>query len=71
MHGNRRLIGRYDWSYGERFAVAVAMVVLSLLWLTETTAVWAVVVAWAGVVGGVLGMLYSGWHYIRALRDSR
>ncbi len=71
MHSKPRLIGRYDWSYGERFAVAVATVLLSLLWLTKTMALWAVVVAWAGVVGGVLGMLYSGWRYIRTRGNSR
>jgi hypothetical protein len=70
MRSNRRLVGRYDWSYGERFAVAVALVVLSLLWLTETMALWAIAVAWAGAVGGVIGMLYCGWRYIRTRGDS-
>jgi hypothetical protein len=69
MHSNRRLIGRYDWSYGERFAVAVALVVLSLLWLTSTEAMWAIVVAWVSAAVGALGMLYSGWRYIRTRGD--
>lgn len=71
MHSNRGLTGRRGWSYGERFAVAVALVVVSLLWLTQNTDLWAIVLCWVGVVGGVLGMLYSGWHYIRARKDSR
>lgn len=71
MHGNRGLIRRYDWSYGERFAISVALVVVSLLWLTENTALWAIVLCWAGAIYGALGMLWSGWRYIRTRGDSR
>ncbi|MBT2675492.1 hypothetical protein J7E95_32800 [Streptomyces sp. ISL-14] len=70
MHSKRGLTGRHDWSYGERFALSIALVVVSLLWLTENKDLWAIALCWAGAIGGVLATLYFGWRYIRTRGDS-
>lgn len=48
-----------------RFWPAVALVLISLLWLTRDLAPWAAAVAWAGAVVGVLVAVHAGWRYLR------
>ncbi|MCD9872590.1 hypothetical protein [Streptomyces guryensis] len=64
MHGHRGLTGR-DLGHGERFLFAVALAVVSLLWITQDLAAWATALCVAGAVVGVSGMLYFGWRYLR------
>lgn len=71
MHSKRGLTGRRDWTYGERFMLSVALVGVSLLWLTEDKDLWAIVLCWAGVTAGALGTFYFGLRYVRTRRDSR
>jgi hypothetical protein len=66
MHSHRGLTGRRGSGYGERLAFAIALVVVSLLWITRDTAPWAIALCGAGAVGGTLGVLYFGWRYIRS-----
>ncbi len=68
MHGHRGLTGRRGPGHGERFLFSVALVVVSLLWVTRDMAVWATVMCGVGVVAGALGVSYFGWHYIRETR---
>jgi hypothetical protein len=49
----------------------MALVVVSLLWITQDMAAWATALCGAGAVGGALGVLYFGRHYIRSRGDSR
>ncbi|WP_405873234.1 MULTISPECIES: hypothetical protein [unclassified Streptomyces] len=65
MHSYRGLIGR-DLGHGERFLFAVALVAVSLLWITQDMAAWATALCGAGAVVGASGMLYFGWRYIRS-----
>lgn len=71
MHSNRGLTGRRDWSDGERFLLSIALVGVSLLWLTEGRDLWAIVLCWAGAIVGALGIFYFGVRYIRTRVDSR
>lgn len=71
MHSNRGLTGRRGLSYGERFSFSIALAVVSLLWITQDMALWATVLCVAGAAGGVLGVLFFGWRYIRTRGDSR
>lgn len=57
---------RSNSSHGERFLFSVALVVVSLLWITRDMAAWATAMCGAGAVGGTLGVLYFGWRYLRA-----
>ncbi|MFF4962639.1 hypothetical protein [Streptomyces sp. NPDC001222] len=65
MHGHRGLTGR-GAGYGERFLIAVALAVVSLLWITQDMAAWATALCGAGAVAGLSGVLYFGWRYIRS-----
>ncbi|MCX2729286.1 hypothetical protein OOZ19_03465 [Saccharopolyspora sp. NFXS83] len=69
MRGDRPLTARRGASCAERFWIAVALVVVSLLWSTRDMTPWAVIVSWAGVVVGAAGALHFGWRY--ACRDRR
>ena len=71
MHSNRGLTGRRSLGNGERFSFSIALAVVSLLWITQDMALWATVLCVAGAVGGVLGVLFFGWRYIRTRGDSR
>lgn len=71
MHGDRGLTGRGGLGYGERLSFSMALVVVSLLWITQDMARWAIVLCGIGAVGGALGVLYFGWRYIRARGDSQ
>ncbi|MFE0101794.1 hypothetical protein [Streptomyces sp. NPDC059009] len=44
----------------------MALVVVSLLWMTQEMAQWATVLCGAGAVAGVLGILHFGRLYMRA-----
>ncbi|GAA0320338.1 hypothetical protein GCM10009540_45060 [Streptomyces turgidiscabies] len=70
MQRHRGLTGRRDPSYGERFALSTALVVVSLLWTTQEMAPWATILCGAGTAGGVLGLLYFGWRWLSLRRDS-
>jgi hypothetical protein len=65
VHSHRGLTGR-GLGYGERLLFAVALVAVSLLWITQDMAAWATALCGAGVVVGVSGMLYFGLRYIRS-----
>lgn len=69
MYSHRGLTGRRGPGYGERLSFSIALVVVSLLWITQDMASWAVVLCGAGAVGGTLGVLYFGWRYMRS-RDA-
>jgi hypothetical protein len=71
MHSNPGLTGRRGLGYGERLSFSIALVVVSLLWITQDMALWATVLCGAGAAGGALGVLYFGWRYIRTRGDSR
>lgn len=70
MQRYRGLTGRRDLSHGERFALSVALVVVSLLWVTQETAQWATILCGIGAAGGALGVLYFGWRCLSLRRDS-
>ncbi|MEU2281617.1 hypothetical protein ABZ614_06540 [Streptomyces sp. NPDC013178] len=57
---------RRGLGHGERFSFSMALMVVSLLWMARDMALWATVLCEAGAVGGALGMLYFGWHYMRS-----
>ncbi|MFJ2818294.1 MULTISPECIES: hypothetical protein [unclassified Streptomyces] len=48
----------------------MALVAVSLLWITQDMASWATALCGVGAAVGVLGALYFGWHYIRTRRES-
>ncbi|RPF33219.1 hypothetical protein [Streptomyces sp. TLI_185] len=64
MHSQRGLTRR-DLSDGERFLFAVALAVVSLLWITQDMAAWATALCGVGAAAGVSGMLYFGWRHLR------
>ncbi|GGS59898.1 hypothetical protein GCM10010270_33270 [Streptomyces violaceus] len=70
MHGDRGLTGRRGPGYGERLLFSIALVVVSLLWITRDMAAWATAVCAVGAAVGVLGFFYFGWRYIRARGNS-
>ncbi|MEV5104135.1 hypothetical protein ACFQ7G_22960 [Streptomyces massasporeus] len=49
----------------------MALVVVSLLWITRDMAAWATVVCAAGAAVGAAGILYFGWRYIRSRENGR
>ncbi|MFF5570842.1 hypothetical protein ACFZDB_11635 [Streptomyces luteogriseus] len=49
----------------------MALVVVSLLWVTQDMAVWATAACAVGAVAGAAGACYFGWRYIRARGNSR
>ncbi|WSQ10020.1 hypothetical protein OG604_20890 [Streptomyces sp. NBC_01231] len=71
MQRHRGLIGRRELSHGERFLFSVALVVVSLLWITQDMAPWATALCGVGAVGGALGVLYFGSRFLRARGNSR
>lgn len=71
MHGNRGLTGRRGLGHGERLSLSMALVVVSLLWITQDMASWATALCGVAAAGGALGVLYFGWRFIRARGDSR
>ncbi|GAP47820.1 hypothetical protein [Streptomyces azureus] len=70
MHGYRGLTGRRGPGYGERLLFSMALVVVSLLWITQDMAAWATAACAVGAAGGAVGVCYFGWHYIRARGNS-
>lgn len=70
MHGYRGLTGRRGPGYGERLLFSIALVVVSLLWITQDMAAWATATCAVGAAGGAVGVCYFGWHYIRARGNS-
>lgn len=52
--------------YGERFLLSLALLAVSLLWMTREMAQWAIVLCAVGAVGGAAGMLYFGRRHLRA-----
>ncbi|AQA14569.1 hypothetical protein BV401_33265 [Streptomyces malaysiensis subsp. malaysiensis] len=70
MHRHPRLTGRRGPGYGERFLFSIALIVVSLLWITRDMASWAMALCAVGAVVGALGALYFGWHYIRSRGNS-
>ncbi|GAA4086336.1 hypothetical protein GCM10022233_81200 [Streptomyces shaanxiensis] len=70
MRQHQRLRGRRDPGHGERFLFSVALVVVSLLWITQDTAPWAKALCGVGAIGGVFGAFFFGWRWIRARDDS-
>lgn len=66
MQRDRGLTGRRGPGHGERLALSVALVAVSLLWLTTDTAVWARVLCVIGAAGGAAGACYFGWRLIRS-----
>ncbi|MET9759303.1 hypothetical protein ABZ016_09625 [Streptomyces sp. NPDC006372] len=71
MHGQQGLTGRRGPGYGERLLFSVALVVVSLLWITQDMATWATALCGVGAAVGALGVLYFGWRYVRARGNSR
>ncbi|MGI5376522.1 hypothetical protein ACQEV2_20155 [Streptomyces sp. CA-251387] len=71
MHSRQGLTGRRGLGYGERLSFSIALVVVSLLWITQDMALWATVLCGVGAVGGTLGVLYFGWRYLRARTDAQ
>ncbi len=71
MHSHRGLTGRRSPGYGERLSSSIALVAVSLLWITRDMAAWATVLCGVGAAGGAAGVLYFGWHYVRSRGDSR
>jgi len=69
VHRDAGLNSRRGPGYGERFWLSMALVVVSLLWITQDLALWATVICGAGGVGGALAALYFGRRYIRSRRD--
>ncbi|OEV02963.1 hypothetical protein [Streptomyces nanshensis] len=69
MHRDTRLNSRRGAGHGERFWLSVAVVFVSLLWITQDLALWATVICVAGAVGGALAALHFGRHYLRSRRD--
>ncbi|TSB24569.1 hypothetical protein FNJ62_14040 [Streptomyces benahoarensis] len=51
---------------GERTLFAVALVVVSLLWMTQELAAWATVLCVVGAVAGAAGILHFGRRYMRS-----
>ncbi|MFI9254568.1 hypothetical protein [Streptomyces sp. NPDC053069] len=49
----------------------MALVVVSLLWITQDMAAWATALCAAGSGMGALGVLYFGWRCIRSRGDSQ
>ncbi|MCX4880568.1 MULTISPECIES: hypothetical protein [unclassified Streptomyces] len=70
MHSYRGPTGR-DLGHGERFLFAVALVAVSLLWITQDMAAWATALCGVGVAVGVSATLCFGWRYIRSRGASR
>jgi hypothetical protein len=70
VHGDRGLTGRRGPGYGERLLFSIALVVVSLLWITRDMAAWATVTCAVGAAVGALGVFYFGWRYIRARGNS-
>ncbi|CAM5514328.1 hypothetical protein SPURM210S_05934 [Streptomyces purpurascens] len=70
MHGYRGLTGRRGPGYGERLLFSMALVVVSLLWITRDMAAWATAACAVGAAAGALGVFYFGWRYIRARENS-
>ncbi|WP_234360450.1 hypothetical protein [Streptomyces sp. DSM 15324] len=48
----------------------MALVFVSLLWMTREMAQWATILCFVGAAGGALGMLYFGWRSISLRRNS-
>ncbi|EFL33529.1 predicted protein [Streptomyces viridochromogenes DSM 40736] len=71
MHGQQGLTGRRGPGHGERLLFSVALVVVSLLWITQDMETWATVLCGVGAAVGALGVFYFGWRYIRARGNSR
>ncbi|WP_432096420.1 hypothetical protein [Streptomyces sp. bgisy100] len=65
MHQHTGLTSPRNPRHGEQFLFSLALVVVSLLWITQDMALWARVMCGAGAVGGALGALYFGWRYVR------
>lgn len=70
VHRDARLKDGRGPGYGERFWISVALIVVSLLWITQDLALWATVLCGAGALGGALAALYFGRRYLQARRDS-
>ncbi|CAM5431348.1 hypothetical protein GCM10010256_22540 [Streptomyces coeruleorubidus] len=71
MHGYRGLTGRRGPGHGERLLFSMALVVVSLLWITQDMAAWATAACAVGAAGGAVGVCYFGWRYIRARENSQ
>ncbi|MFD8233293.1 hypothetical protein ACFV20_15625 [Streptomyces sp. NPDC059696] len=70
MHGHRGLTGRRTPGHGERLLFSVALVAVSLLWITQDMATWATALCALGAAGGVAGVCYFGRRYVRSRRDA-
>lgn len=55
---------------GERFLFSLALVAVSLLWMTREMAQWAVVLCVVGAVAGAAGMVLFGLRYMRGRAHS-
>ncbi|MEW2608641.1 hypothetical protein AB0937_00175 [Streptomyces sp. NPDC047880] len=69
MHGHRGLTGRNGPGHGERLLISLALVAVSLLWITQDMATWATAACAIGVAGGAVGVCYFGWRYVRSRGD--
>ncbi|MER5829866.1 hypothetical protein ABT116_03375 [Streptomyces sp. NPDC002130] len=70
MHGDRRLTGRRGPGHGERTLFSMALVVVSLLWMTQDMALWATATCAVGAAGGVAGVCCFGLRYLRSRGDA-
>ncbi|AZS69852.1 hypothetical protein DDE74_01735 [Streptomyces lydicus] len=71
MRQHPGLTGRRGPSYGERCLFSIALVAVSLLWITQDMAPWATALCGAGAIAGALGVFYFGRRYIRSRGDSQ
>lgn len=71
MRGDQPTAARRDPSYAERFWIAVALLVVSLLWSTRDLTPWVVAATWAGVVAGAAGAAHFGRRCARSRGDRR
>jgi hypothetical protein len=70
VHGQQGLTGRRGPGYGERLLFSIALVAVSLLWITQDMATWATVVCAVGAAAGAAGACYFGWRYVRSRGDA-
>jgi hypothetical protein len=70
VHGHQGLTGRRGPGYGERLLFSIALVVVSLLWITEDMATWATATCAVGAAGGAAGVCYFGWRFLRSRRGA-
>ncbi|MGK5640151.1 hypothetical protein ACSNOK_17820 [Streptomyces sp. URMC 126] len=65
------MTGRRARGQGERLLLSLALVAVSLLWMTRPLATWALAACWVGTAVGVLGTLWFGWRYFASRGAAR